>query len=460
MSSNTTDKSRIEELRAKIEQRKACEKRALDTSLTLIETDKVTTETLITSANLIDQERYRGVNEDRALRNICGYPLCSNSLPNDAPIHQYYINVKVNKVIDTTERRFFCSVFCYKASKYFEKQIPSSPVWAREQEKAVQIDLLTPESLNKALPDTSTIISQSNYNRSIPQRRVSTSSSSSDDDEFQELQSARDAYYRSRAARLPKTDFVEQKLQQISLPDCIRTNNPTIDFVITCLSEWLSNKSKDYLENNTTPSAMPIDPQRYQQLVNKLDVEDLMSSENKRAERKLPTLEQLQKTTTQSQYEIKVKEFFFGKNEQIDEEMSASSAIALPPVDAYSQQSIRLSIVGDKLMTCLKQILSESTHQAVAQDIRTILSEFLLTLNFNSENITLKPNEWTIMTIFLLHLLTIKLPTLMPRLIESKIIKSLLTTLNLSNDTVFQTGKYLLTNPIDKIPSTNFEEID
>ena len=49
MSSNTTDKSRIEELRTKIEQRKACEKRALDISLTLIETDKVTTETLITS---------------------------------------------------------------------------------------------------------------------------------------------------------------------------------------------------------------------------------------------------------------------------------------------------------------------------------------------------------------------------------------------------------------------------
>ena len=71
---------------------------------------------------MIDQERYRGVNEDRSLKQICGYPLCSNALPKDVcydyinetyhdvffsqiPKNQYHINVKLNKVIDTTERR-------------------------------------------------------------------------------------------------------------------------------------------------------------------------------------------------------------------------------------------------------------------------------------------------------------------------------------------------------------------
>ncbi|UJR35301.1 hypothetical protein I4U23_028063 [Adineta vaga] len=209
-------------------------------------------------------------------------------------------------------------------------------------------------------------------------------------------------------------------------------------------------------------SAIPLDPQRYQQLVNKLDVEDLMSSDNARAQKKLPTIGELQKTTTQTQYELKVKEFFVGKSEQITEETasSSSSAIILPPVDAYSQQTIRLSIVTEKLMTCFKQVFNEEANQTIARDVRSVLSEFLLTLNFSSENITLKPNEWTIMIIFLLHLLTIKLPMLMNHLTESKIIKSLLTTLSLSNDMILQIVKYLLEHPFDKTPMTNFQEID
>uniref|UniRef100_A0A803Y6V0 protein-serine/threonine phosphatase n=1 Tax=Meleagris gallopavo TaxID=9103 RepID=A0A803Y6V0_MELGA len=35
---------------------------------------------------------------------------------------------------DITERKCFCSNFCYKASKYFEAQISKSPVWMREEE--------------------------------------------------------------------------------------------------------------------------------------------------------------------------------------------------------------------------------------------------------------------------------------------------------------------------------------
>ena len=85
-----------------------------------------------------------------------------------------------------------------------------------------------------------------------------------------------------------------------------------------------------------------IDPLRYQQLANKLDIQDIMSSDQPRAEKKLPSINELQN----KQYELKVKEFFLGK-----EEPSSSSSIILPPVDAYSQQTIRLTIVSEKIMT-------------------------------------------------------------------------------------------------------------
>ncbi|CAF0822018.1 unnamed protein product [Rotaria sordida] len=472
----TAELTKIDAFRAKIEQRKACEKKAYDTCMQLIEEDKVDNETLINAATLIDQERYRGVNEDRALRQICGYPICSTSLPKDIPTHQYHINVKVNKVIDTTERRLFCSTFCYKSSKYFERQIPTSPVWARQQQQQqqgntpIKIELLTHENLNKEQHDSSTIISQSNYNRSmpkIPHRHESSSSSSdSDDDEFEKLEIARDNYYKSRATlSQKKPTLVETKLKQISLPDYIRTDNTTIDFVIICLYEWITNKTKDYLQNNTIISDTQINPQRYQQLVNKLDIEDMMSSDGSRAEKKLPTIDELQRTQPENQYEIKVKEFFFGKSDTSKEEITTlSSAIILPPIDAYSQQTIRLSIVSQKIMTCFKQMFYDNVKQTIAEDLRSALSELLLTLSFNSESIALKSNEWTIMTLFLIHLLTIKLPMLLSHLPESKIIQSLLTTLNLSSDTILYILKYLLENPIENQQSlnsiTNFEDID
>ena len=172
-------------------------------------------------------------------------------------------------------------------------------------------------SSSQLTQDNSTIISQSNYIRSIPhlshRRHSSSSSSSSSEDEFEQLQQARDEYYKTRLSRIPKSNFVEKKLEQTSLPDHVRTENTTIDFVITCLYEWLTEKSRMFLQNYSIASTIPIDPQRYQRLVHRLDVEDMMSDDNPRAERKLPTIDQLRQTTTDEQYEVKVKEFFFGK---------------------------------------------------------------------------------------------------------------------------------------------------
>lgn len=121
-------------------------------------------------------------------------------------------------------------------------------------------------------------------------------------------------------------------------------------------------------------------------------------------------------------------------------------------------------------------MFNDDFGQKKINDLRSLLLELILTFNFTSENIALKPNEWTIITLFLIHLyvtflnfflskisskyfrLTLKIPILSSSFIESKIIKSLLTTLNLSSDMILHIVKYLLENPI--IQTTNFEEID
>ena len=143
----------------------------------------------------------------------------------------------------------------------------------------------------------------------------SSSSSSSDDDEFEQLQAARDEYYKSRAAVLRKSTLVETKLDQISLPDHIRTGDKTIDFVIACLCEWITPRTKDYLEDKaTTSTTAPVDPRRYEQLVKKIELQDMVDTNGPRAESKLPSIEQLKKKRAESQYELKVKEYLGGKS--------------------------------------------------------------------------------------------------------------------------------------------------
>ncbi|CAF4760461.1 unnamed protein product [Rotaria magnacalcarata] len=106
----------------------------------------------------------------------------------------------------------------------------------------------------------------------------------------------------------------------------------------------------------------------------------------------------------------------------------------------------------------------DDVKQTIASDLRSALSELLLTFKFSSENVALKSNEWTIMTLFLIHLLTQKLSILSSHLNESKLIQALLNTLNLSSDMIFHIVKYLFQHPIDSQQSSesrmNFEDID
>uniref|UniRef100_A0A8C9UG47 RNA polymerase II subunit B1 CTD phosphatase RPAP2 homolog n=1 Tax=Serinus canaria TaxID=9135 RepID=A0A8C9UG47_SERCA len=123
-------------LRHKIE----CEKKALSIVEQLLEED-ITEEFLLNCGKCITPSHYKDVVDERSIIKLCGYPLCQNKLEN-VPKQKYRISTKTNRVYDITERKCFCSNFCYRASKYFEAQISKSPVWMREEEKPPDIELL------------------------------------------------------------------------------------------------------------------------------------------------------------------------------------------------------------------------------------------------------------------------------------------------------------------------------
>ncbi|MEE6494506.1 hypothetical protein FKM82_001775 [Ascaphus truei] len=115
-------------VRCKIES----EKRALQIVYRLLE-DHVTEEFFTDCGRFINPAHYKDAVDERFIIRSCGYPICIKKLEN-VPKQKYQISTKTNKVYDITERKCFCSNFCFRASKYYEAQIPKSPVWMREHE--------------------------------------------------------------------------------------------------------------------------------------------------------------------------------------------------------------------------------------------------------------------------------------------------------------------------------------
>ncbi|XP_042696501.2 putative RNA polymerase II subunit B1 CTD phosphatase RPAP2 isoform X4 [Chrysemys picta bellii] len=127
-------------LEAAIRKKFEYEKKALHVVEQLLEED-ITEEFLVNCGSFITPSHYKDAVEERFIIKLCGYPLCRNGLEN-VPKQKYRVSTKTNKVYDITERKCFCSNFCYRASKYFEAQIPKSPVWMREEERPPDIELL------------------------------------------------------------------------------------------------------------------------------------------------------------------------------------------------------------------------------------------------------------------------------------------------------------------------------
>uniref|UniRef100_A0A8B9IIR8 RNA polymerase II subunit B1 CTD phosphatase RPAP2 homolog n=1 Tax=Anser cygnoides TaxID=8845 RepID=A0A8B9IIR8_ANSCY len=116
------------------------EKKALHIVEQLLE-ENITEEFLLNSGKSITPSHYKDIVDERSIIKLCGYPICQNKLEN-VPKQKYRISTKTNRVYDITERKCFCSNFCYRASKYFEAQISKSPVWMREEEIPPDIELL------------------------------------------------------------------------------------------------------------------------------------------------------------------------------------------------------------------------------------------------------------------------------------------------------------------------------
>ncbi|XP_053447386.1 putative RNA polymerase II subunit B1 CTD phosphatase RPAP2 isoform X1 [Nycticebus coucang] len=128
------------ELEAAVRKKIEFERKALHIVEQLLE-ENITEDFLMECGKFITPAHYNDVVDERSIVKLCGYPLCQKRL-GIVPKQKYKISTKTNKVYDITERKAFCSNFCYQASKFFEAQISKTPVWVREEERHPDFQLL------------------------------------------------------------------------------------------------------------------------------------------------------------------------------------------------------------------------------------------------------------------------------------------------------------------------------
>ncbi|XP_031193065.1 putative RNA polymerase II subunit B1 CTD phosphatase RPAP2 isoform X2 [Mastomys coucha] len=128
------------ELEAAVHRKVEFERKAVRIVEQLLD-ENITEEFLKECGMFITPAHYSDVVDERSIIKLCGYPLCQKKL-GVIPKQKYQISTKTNKVYDITERKSFCSNFCYRASKFFETQIPKTPVWVREEERPPDFQLL------------------------------------------------------------------------------------------------------------------------------------------------------------------------------------------------------------------------------------------------------------------------------------------------------------------------------
>ncbi|KAJ3662858.1 hypothetical protein Zmor_007198 [Zophobas morio] len=128
--------------------KKECDAKAMQILQFAIE-GKMRSDALFRCLPYINQSHYQDIVEERAISKLCGYPLCSRHIP-DMPKKQFYISTKSKKVYDLTDRKNYCSNFCYRASIHIKGQIDTSPLWLRKHNEKSHFTLLNKSE--KGLP--------------------------------------------------------------------------------------------------------------------------------------------------------------------------------------------------------------------------------------------------------------------------------------------------------------------
>lgn len=123
-----------------------CRRRVLAFVESMMEPE-ISIEELRSGEELLCQQDYECIVQERYLQKICGYPLCSNEITKEWK-QRYHVSLRDKRIYDVEVRKLYCSVKCMDTSiKYRDDNLPEQPIWMRLDDMKVgpNIDIQTAE---------------------------------------------------------------------------------------------------------------------------------------------------------------------------------------------------------------------------------------------------------------------------------------------------------------------------
>ncbi|KAL9988700.1 hypothetical protein ACROYT_G003175 [Oculina patagonica] len=449
------EKQRLKELETSIRSQVAAEERAHNIVERLVLEDEVKKDFLINAGNFITTSHYADVVEERMLSKKCGYPLCNNEL-SQIPSQKYKICVKTNRVFDITERKCFCSNFCFKASKYFESQISASPVWTRIGESSktfvllesdssiksvgVEEDCITEygghddndqvagieESLYAMSTDSVQELTKDYYSEDSPTPNFLSSMSSSPsltdahDQSLDKPNQLRDKPNQllDKPVQLPvkldqlpdkpdqslrrtpessdsKSRFASKKERMQDNKGGSLSRDMIIQSVQAVFQEWCTHSTLENLGHSLKRDTDSVYPEAKEK--------DPDSFTTRVAQFYQPTMNA--KEDSDSDLETEGNPQMAREDITIKEKkrLNWDPVCVVPPIDSKSQSTIRRRIVLDKLFRTMPELLSEV--KLTVGEISRDLTELVHTFSLSSKNVTMKPFQWKIIALAMILIL-------------------------------------------------------
>ena len=408
-----SEEEKREKIRDALMKKKSFEENALRLVEQLMEPN-ITRMFLLQSASVLNQGFYMDCVEERSLTGVCGYPICDNVRPTFEKKGKYHISLKDKKVYDLAERKLFCSNQCFKANSFLKDQLETSPLWMQENVKTCQ---------NLTLLDVNTVVEGEQRLKgdfldiSITEELDGSKERSPDNIRNESV---------DVLGSVPKSKkFVKKRAET--------KTEIAKDVVIKTIKEWftidtyrfifgeenLKTRLRECGASEETWAASVGDQElaeqyqaKYRELCRKLDILDMKEEADgdEEAERlPMPSYEMLKKHCKEEN--SKMEAFLAGKQSipnslvaEIQEKDSEVEDPRIPLLDHRAQIQLRRKLVFDYVLRTAPEVL-KLLHLRT-DDTRSDLKELVNTFKLEADNVVFKTEEWTLIFVFLLKILS------------------------------------------------------
>ena len=440
-----SEEDKREKIRDALMKKKSFEEKALQLVEQMLE-KKITSEALLESALILNQGFYQDAVEERSLTGVCGYPICDNQKPSFHNKGKFHISLKDKKVYDLADRKFFCSNFCFKASNFFKEQLETSPLWMQENVKNYQNITLYHKDKNESNNNLREMrgeevdigliesMGKNDDNQRHQQHKLDIENEDDLEDDIgsrgfqdfplEEPEENSDLEKRAAIKVVPKKPN-KPVLSSESPFDVVKrtlVNWFTVDsFRVLFGEEQLKTRLRECNVSDSdgvwaaAVGDTSLEEQyqaRYRELCRRLDLAEILEDRDSVTEADrlpLPSFELLKKHSEEEN--LKMGAFLAGQ-QSFDRELVTSvvekevdtAEPRIPLLDHRAQQQLRRKLVLEYLMKTAPDILK--LIKLTLDDIRTDLKKLVNTFKLSADNVTFKPEEWTLLVIVILKLLS------------------------------------------------------